>query len=170
MTGAKWRSRCVFRGSVAALLISAATAAYAQEPGDPPPPQPDTTTVQEPIAEEDTPPPEPTPEPQGPERVPPNAGGIDLSTLETDNFSLLYFDPVQTYLTPYLGRSVENALAWHKKMFEWEPWDRTTVLLRISATMAMPPRSDPQATWCCSTLRRCRCRWRLSRPASASSR
>ena len=134
MTWARWRSRRVIRGSVAALLVSAATAAYAQEPGDPPPPQPPTTTVQEPIAEPDTPPdepaPEPEPQPQGPERVPPDAGGIDLSTLETDNFSLLYFDPVQTYLTPYIGRSVENALAWHKKRFNWEPWDRTTVLLK----------------------------------------
>ena len=106
------RRRCrVIRGSVAALLVSAATAAYAQEAGDPPPPQPPTTTVVEPIAEPDiarpeTPPQEPTPAPlpQGPEHVPPSPGGLDLSTLETKNFSLLYFDPVQTYLTPYIGR------------------------------------------------------------------
>ena len=132
MTWAEWRSRRVIRGSVAALLVSAATAAYAQEQGDPPPPQPPTTTVVEPIAEPDTPPEtsEPQPQPQGPEHVPPSAGSLDLSTLETKNFSLLYFDPVQTYLTPYIGRSVENALEWHKKMFHWEPWDRTTVLLK----------------------------------------
>ena len=126
------RSRCVIRGSVAALLVSAATAVSAQEQGDPPPPQPPTTTVEEPLAEEDTPAPQPQPEPQpqGPERVPPDAGGIDLTTLETKNFSLLYFDPMQTYLTPYLGRNIENALAWHKQRFNWEPWDRTTVLLK----------------------------------------
>ena len=53
-----------------------------------------------------------------------------MSTLETKNFSLLYFDPVQTYLTPYIGRAFENALAFHKKMFNWKPWDRTTVLLK----------------------------------------
>ena len=131
MSGARWRNRHVFRGSVAALLAGAATAAIAQ-PADPPPPQPPTTTVEEPIAEPDAPPGEPAPEPapQGPEHVPPSAGGLDLSTLETKNFSLLYFDPVQTYLTPYLGRSVENALEWHKRMFRWEPWDRTTVLLK----------------------------------------
>ena len=127
MSGARWRCRCVLRGSVAALLVGAATAAYAQEPGDPPPEQPPVTTVEEPIAEPDTPPPGPASEI---DRVPPNAGGIDLSTLETKNFSLLYFDPVQTYLTPYLGRSIENAMAWHQKMFAWEPWDRTTVLIK----------------------------------------
>ena len=127
MTESSRRRRYVFRGSVAALLVSAATAAYAQEPGDPPPEQPPVTTVEEPIAEPDSPPPDTATEI---DRVPPNAGGIDLSTLETKNFSLLYFDPVQTYLTPYLGRSTENALDWHKKMFNWEPWDRTTVLLK----------------------------------------
>jgi hypothetical protein len=137
MFGAKWRSRRVFRGSVAALLVSAATAAYAQGIGDPPPPQPPTTTVVEPIAEPDKAPKDAKPEEakppeeaQLPEHVPPNAGGLNLSTLETDNFSMLYFDPVQTYLTPYIGRSVENAIAFHKKMFNWQPWDRTTVLLK----------------------------------------
>ena len=133
MTWAKWRNRRVIRGSVAALLAGAATAAYAQEPGDPPPPQPPTTTVVEPIVEPDTPPPETPPEPpptEGPAHVPESAGSLNLSTLETKNFSLLYFDPVQTYLTPYLGRSIENAMAWHKKRFDWEPWDRTTVLLK----------------------------------------
>ena len=132
MTEAEWRSRGAFKASVAALLVSAATAAYAQEPGDPPPPQPPTTTVQEPIAEPDTPPEETSPQPvtEGPARVPPSAGSLNLSTLETKNFSLLYFDPVQTYLTPYIGRSVENSLAWHKQRFNWEPWDRTTVLLK----------------------------------------
>ena len=127
---------------MAALFVSAATAALAQ-PADQPPPQPPTTTVQEPLAEPDKKPveetqpqpdspplPEPAPQPQGPEHVPPSPGGLDLSTLETKNFSLLYFDPVQTYLTPYIGRSVENALAWHRKTFNWQPWDRVTVLLK----------------------------------------
>src|SRR5207342_3294661 len=102
---------------------------------DQPPPQPPTTTVQEPIAEPDKqtepPKPEPAPEPTTEvEHVPPDAGGLNLSTLETKNFSLLYFDPVQTYLTPYIGRSVENALAFHRKMFEWKPWEPVNVLLK----------------------------------------
>ena len=37
---------------------------------------------------------------------------------------------MQTYLTPYIGRAFENALAFHKKVFRWKPWDRTTVLLK----------------------------------------
>ena len=67
---------------------------------------------------------------RAPTHVPPDASGIDLSTLETDNLSLLYFDPVQTYLTPYIARAFENALVFHKKTFNWTPWDRTTLLLK----------------------------------------
>src|SRR5687768_13494720 len=88
-------------GVVAILLWGNATASLAQEQTDPPPPQPDTTTVVEPIATPETPSPaEPPPSPadEGPKHVPPNASGIDLTTLETKNLSLLYFDPVQTYL------------------------------------------------------------------------
>ena len=115
---------------MAVLLVSAATAAYAQEATDPPPPQPDTTTVVEPVAEPDVPPEEPAPEAEGPEHVPPSAAEIDLSTLETKNLSLLYFDPVQTYLTPYIARAFENALGFHMKTFDRKPWDRTTLLLK----------------------------------------
>ncbi|MEO6579727.1 MAG: hypothetical protein ABIN83_01065 [Sphingomicrobium sp.] len=132
------------RGSVAVLLSSAATTVFAQQLPEPlPPPQP-TTTVVEPVGEPDASPttasppvlPEsdkgaPTDKPsQGPDHVAPDASGIDLSTLETNNLSLLYFDPVQTYLTPYLARAFENALAFHKRTFNWTPWDRTTVLLK----------------------------------------
>lgn len=55
---------------------------------------------------------------------------IDLSLLRTGDFTLLYFDPAQTYLTPYVGRAVANALDYHKRLFDWQPWDRTTVLLK----------------------------------------
>ena len=76
-------------------------------------------------------PPAPAPDPpEEVESVPQDASGIPLSTLETKNFSLLYFDPVQTFLTPYLGRAFENATAFHKRKFNWQPWDRTTVLLK----------------------------------------
>ena len=115
---------------MAALFVSAATTAFAQQAPEPEEPQPATTTVEEPIAEPETP-----PEDKGSgeiDHVPAegSASGLDLSTLETKNFSLLYFDPVQTYLTPYLGRSIENALAFHKRIFDWEPWDRTNVLIK----------------------------------------
>ena len=127
------RQRPAVAGVLAALLAGSASGAFAQEQVDPPPPQPDTTTVQEPVAQPDTPPAEPPagePAPKEPEHVPPDASGIPLSTLETSNFSILYFDPVQTYLTPYIGRSLENALQFHKRKFNWTPWDRTTVLIK----------------------------------------
>jgi hypothetical protein len=124
----------MIRGRFLAQFLAAcsggavAAAASAQAQPDPPPPQPDTTTISE------IPAPEPTAPEQAPpeeiERVPPDASGINLSTLETKNLSLLYFDPVQTYLTPYIARSFENALAWHMKRFEWTPWERTTVLIK----------------------------------------
>ena len=119
---------------VALLLLGTAPAALAQQAPEPSPPQPDTTTVVEPVAEPDVPPEEPPPKEevkqQGPAHVPPDASGIDLTTLETRNLDLLYFDPVQTYLTPYIGRAFENALSFHRKRFNWTPWEPTTMLLK----------------------------------------
>ena len=138
--------RRLAHGSLALVLSASATVTAAQTATQPPPPPPppDTTTVVE--KPEDVPPPptesppaEPVtpaptkpnaPEQKGPEHVPQDASGFHLSTLETKNLSLLYIDPVQTYLTPYLGRAFENALAFHMKEFRWKPWERTTVLLK----------------------------------------
>ena len=133
-------------GTLALTLFAFSTGTDAQAPAKQPPPHPpaDTTaTVENPEAvvppPEETPPAEPVtpgptepdaPEQKGPEHVPENASGFQLSTLETKNLSLLYIDPVQTYLTPYLGRAFENALEFHKKHFRWKPWDRTTVLIK----------------------------------------
>jgi hypothetical protein len=127
------RPRGAVLSVVAALLAGSASAALAQQTPQPPPPPPDTTTVQEPIPNpESTPPPATpqSPEEKGPRHVPPDASGIDLSTLETKDLDLLYFDPVQTYLTPYIARAYENAMQFHEKMFHWSPWEPTTVLLK----------------------------------------
>ena len=43
---------------------------------------------------------------------------------------MLYFDPAQTYLTPYIGRAFTNSLRFHEKKFHWKPWERITVLLK----------------------------------------
>ena len=57
-----------------------------------------------------------------------------ISKLQTDDLRLLYFDPLQTYLTPYVGRAYENSLAFQRKIFDWTPWDKPTImLLRITA-------------------------------------
>jgi hypothetical protein len=55
---------------------------------------------------------------------------IDLDMIRTSDLNLLYFAPAETYLTPYVGRSLENALASQKRIFNWTPWERTTLLLK----------------------------------------
>jgi len=115
---------------VAAFLLGSSSAALAQQAPEPQPPQPDTTTVVEPLPQPEAPPPKEDVKPEGPAHVPPDASGIDLTTLETKNLDLLYFDPLQTYLTPYIARAYENALQFHKRKFEWTPWEPTTMLLK----------------------------------------
>ena len=127
MKGRRRPRQLLTSAAVALLVAGRASAAVQPAAPEPSPPAPE-TFVQEPIAEPDVPPEEDAPKP--PERVPEDASGIDLSTLETKNLSLLYFDPVQTYLTPYIGRSFENALDFHMKKFNWKPWERTTVLIK----------------------------------------
>ena len=144
LEGANGR-RCAY-STLALVLASAATTAFSQAPSKQPPPPPpaDTTTVVEkPDAvapqPQDTPPAEPVtpastkpnaPEPQSPDHVPQDASGFHLSTLETKDLSLLYIDPVQTYLTPYLGRAFENSLAFHERNLKWRPWEPVTILLK----------------------------------------
>jgi hypothetical protein len=55
---------------------------------------------------------------------------IDLKSLQTKDLRLLYFDPAETYLTPYVARSFENSMAFQRKVWGWKPWDKTTVLLK----------------------------------------
>ena len=130
----------------AALLVTSAGAAAAQTPAkqQPPPPPPTTTTVVEkpdavPPQPQGTPPAEPVtpgplsptaPEQEGPKHVPQDASGFHLSTLETKNLTLLYIDPIQTYLTPYIARAFENSLAFHERNLNWKPWEPVTVLLK----------------------------------------
>jgi hypothetical protein len=130
----------------AVLFLTSASAALAQTAGKQPPPPPpkDTTTV---VEKPDAVPPQPTgtppnqpatppptapnaPQPQSPRHVPENASGFHLSTLETKDLSLLYIDPLQTYLTPYVARAFELSLQFHEKELKWKPWEPTTVLLK----------------------------------------
>ena len=92
------------------------------------PPQPEGTPPNEPVTPAPTKP--DAPEPQGPEHVPQDASGFHLSTLETKNLDLLYIDPIQTYLTPYIARSFENSLAFHERNLHWKPWEPVTILLK----------------------------------------
>jgi hypothetical protein len=80
---------------------------------------------------QDAPAPAPLPPVERP--APPKAhdpAEIDLSTIKTADMELLYFDPAQTYLTPYIARAFEHSMAFQRKLFGWKPWDRTTILLK----------------------------------------
>lgn len=74
--------------------------------------------------------PEPPPQQEPPSRAPEDIPVIDLSQIETENLRMLFFAPQESYLTPYVGRSFENALAYQQRMFDWEPWEPVTVLLK----------------------------------------
>src|SRR5215470_3851221 len=58
------------------------------------------------------------------------ADEIEMNRLETEDLDLLYFDPPQTYLTPYVARSFLNSLEFQEKVFAWKPWEKTTILLK----------------------------------------
>ena len=55
---------------------------------------------------------------------------VGLSKLETKDLELLYYDPLQTYLTPYVAQAYENSFAFQRKQYDWTPYDRPVVLLR----------------------------------------
>lgn len=57
------------------------------------------------------------------------AESFELSAQESDDLRLLYIDPTQTYLTPHVSRTFINAIDFQKRLFDWEPWEKTTVLL-----------------------------------------
>lgn len=57
------------------------------------------------------------------------AESFALQSQESDDLRLLYIDPTQTYLTPHVTRTFVNAIDFQKRLFDWEPWEKTTVLL-----------------------------------------
>ena len=52
-----------------------------------------------------------------------------LDVVETDELRLLYFDPMQTYLVPHVGRSFHNSMEFQRYILDWQPWERPTVML-----------------------------------------
>ncbi len=105
--------------------------AHATDPAQPPPQTPPSPADQPPPAPA-SPPAVGNPPGAPPQQAKPHAPseGIDLSRLETRDLRLLYFDPAETYLTPYIARSFLNSIAFQKKQWNWQPWDKTTVLLK----------------------------------------
>ena len=118
-------------GACAAPLVAQTPT---KQPAPPPPPADTTTVVEKPDDKPQTDttqaPSPPAPETKAPEHVPQDASGFHLSKLETKDLTLLYLDPLQTYLTPYIARAFENSVAFHEKNLNWKPWEPVTILLK----------------------------------------
>jgi len=52
-----------------------------------------------------------------------------LQTLETDDLRLVYYDPGLEYLIPHTARSFENAMSFHRRLFDYTPSEKVTVFL-----------------------------------------
>lgn len=57
------------------------------------------------------------------------AAPFELDMVETDELRLLYLDPFQTYLLPHVTRAYHNSLEFQKYIFDWEPYEKPTILL-----------------------------------------
>ena len=67
-----------------------------------------------------------------------------LKQLQTDDLRLVYVDPTQTYLTPYVARAYENSVAFERKLMGWSPWDKPTIVLEdVSDSGNAAMRSTP---------------------------
>ena len=53
-----------------------------------------------------------------------------LNKLETKNLRLVSYDFGHKYLLPHATRSFENALAFHKKLFDYKPTEKITILIQ----------------------------------------
>jgi hypothetical protein len=60
---------------------------------------------------------------------PAHADSFEMDLLETDDLRLLYFDPFQTYITPLAASAYYNSLQFQRRVFEWTPYEKSTVLL-----------------------------------------
>src|SRR5687767_6939593 len=52
-----------------------------------------------------------------------------LTSTDTSNVRVVYIQPTQSFIVPHVGRSFENAFAFHQKLFEFKPAEKVTVLL-----------------------------------------
>jgi hypothetical protein len=59
----------------------------------------------------------------------PGALGAQFRTFETPDLRLVYTSPLQSYLVPQVAGSFENALRFHRRLFDYTPPGRTNVLM-----------------------------------------
>jgi hypothetical protein len=57
------------------------------------------------------------------------AANAQLETLETEHLRVIYIAPLHSYLAPYAARCFENSLAFQKKLFDYEPEEKLTIIL-----------------------------------------
>jgi hypothetical protein len=53
-----------------------------------------------------------------------------INEQETDDLRLLYFHPLTTHLVPHVTRSYQNSLNFQRGMFDWTPYEKTTLMLQ----------------------------------------
>ena len=59
----------------------------------------------------------------------PRLAHAQFTATETKDVSIVHLQPAQTFIVPHVGRSFENALAFHQKLFDFKPLEKITVLL-----------------------------------------
>src|SRR5262245_59647372 len=52
-----------------------------------------------------------------------------LTATETNHVRVVFLQPTQSFIVPHVGRSFENAFAFHQKLFDFTPREKVTVLL-----------------------------------------
>jgi hypothetical protein len=55
---------------------------------------------------------------------------LGLSSIETRDVRLVHPSLTLDYLEPHALRTFANSLAWQRRVFGWEPYERTTILLK----------------------------------------
>ena len=59
----------------------------------------------------------------------PYSSRAQLSVLETKDLRLITYTPAHAYIIPHLAASFENSMAFHKKLFEYTPSEKVTLIL-----------------------------------------
>jgi hypothetical protein len=52
-----------------------------------------------------------------------------LTAAETTDVTVVYVEPLQSFIVPYAERTIENSLAFHRKLFDYTPRERMSILL-----------------------------------------
>ena len=55
--------------------------------------------------------------------------GQDLYTIETEDIRIIYYDKEHEFVVNHLARCAENALTYHKELFNYNPDEKVTILL-----------------------------------------